>query len=98
MQLEMQAHRFVGGADAAALSAAAAALCEAEGLAASAVNTQALEAYASGEEDMPAINAVVGGVVANDVLKAVAGKGEPLVNNLFLYSLADGAGWVERAG
>lgn len=45
---------------------------------------------------MPAINAVLGGVVANDVIKVVASKGEPLINNLFMYSLLDGAGWVER--
>ncbi len=58
----------------------------------------ALASYVEHAEEMPAINAIVGGVVANDVIKIVAAKGEPMVNNLFFYSLADGAGWVERLG
>ena len=98
MQLEMEQRRGVAAADSAALHAARTALCTAEGLDDGAVHLQALEAYAASSEEMPAISAIVGGVVANDLLKAVAGKGEPLVNNLFLYSLVDGTGWVERAG
>jgi ubiquitin-like 1-activating enzyme E1 A len=46
---------------------------------------------------MPAINAVVGGILANDLLKAVSKKGEP-IHNLFMYSLADGVGSVEPYG
>ena len=98
MQVEAQQRRAVGPADVDALRDAAKELCKAEALQETAVSDQALQAYAAGEEEMPAINAVVGGVVANDLLKAVAGKGEPLINNLFLYSLVDGAGWVERSG
>ena len=45
---------------------------------------------------MPALNAIVGGVVSNDIIKIVAAKGEPMINNLFVYSLLDGTGWVER--
>jgi ubiquitin-like 1-activating enzyme E1 A len=41
------------------------------------------------------VSAVLGGVLANEVLKAVSRRGEP-VNNFFFYSLADGAGVVER--
>lgn len=40
------------------------------------------------------VNAVLGGVLANEVLKAVSRRGEP-VNNLFLFCLTDGAGAVE---
>jgi ubiquitin-like 1-activating enzyme E1 A len=48
-------------------------------------------------EEMPAINAVVGGIVANEVLKATSGKGEP-IRNFFLFSLTDGAGFVQFFG
>lgn len=47
--------------------------------------------------EMPAVAAIVGGVLANDLLKAVAHKGEPL-RNLFMYSLTDGVGSVEPYG
>ena len=43
------------------------------------------------------MSAVVGGVLANDLLKAVAKKGEP-IRNLFMYSLSDGIGSVELYG
>ena len=49
------------------------------------------------KQDMPAINAILGGIVANDAVKVVTCKGEPAINQLFLYSLFDGAGWVEKA-
>jgi molybdopterin/thiamine biosynthesis adenylyltransferase len=48
------------------------------------------------KQDMPAINAILGGIVANDAVKIVTCKGEPAINQLFLYSLFDGAGWVEK--
>ena len=58
----------------------------------------ALSSFLGQTEEMPAINAILGGVVANDVIKIVASKGEPIIHNLFLYSLFDGAGWVELLG
>ena len=36
-------------------------------------------------------------MLANEVLKAVSGKGDP-INNLFLFSLTDGAGVIEQVG
>jgi molybdopterin/thiamine biosynthesis adenylyltransferase len=39
----------------------------------------------------------MGGIAANDAVKIVTCKGEPAINQLFLYSLFDGAGWVEKA-
>lgn len=68
---------------------------EGEGLQPSVVDDRGLESYAGDGEGMPAISAVVGGVLANEVLKAVSKKGEPL-QNLFLFSLVDGAGAVAR--
>lgn len=46
-------------------------------------------------EPLPAVNAICGGVLANELLKAVSHKGEP-VNNFFFFSLSDGAGIVQR--
>ena len=62
------------------------------------VDDWALAAFVQHPQEMPAINAIVGGVVANDVIKITASKGEPIINNLFLYSLVDGGGWVEKVG
>ena len=46
--------------------------------------------------ELAPINAVIGGVLANEVLKLVSHKGEPF-NNFFFFTLSDGAGVVERA-
>ena len=46
----------------------------------------------------PAVAAVVGGALANDVVRAVSRKGAPAVDNLFCFSLVDGKGVVERLG
>ena len=45
-----------------------------------------------------AVAAVVGGTLANDVVRAVSKKGAPTVDNLFCFSLMDGKGVVERLG
>lgn len=92
---EREAGRLAGGGDLPALLEAKQRLLADQGLPASAVDDRALESYAGDNEGMPAISAVVGGVLANEVLKAVSKKGDPL-QNLFLFSLADGAGSVAR--
>ena len=48
-------------------------------------------------EALPAVNAICGGVLANELLKAVSHKGEP-VNNFFFFALSDSAGIVQRVG
>jgi ubiquitin-like 1-activating enzyme E1 A len=73
-----------------------------QGLPHGAVDDSALMAYIpeqqSGDNnEMPAVNAIVGGILANAVLSAVSRKGEPL-NNLFCFSLLDGMGMVETVG
>lgn len=57
----------------------------------------ALQLSGSGSGDMAAVNAIVGGVLANELLKAVSRKGEP-ANNLFLYDVGSGVGKVQRLG
>ncbi|KAL0044863.1 hypothetical protein WJX82_000476 [Trebouxia sp. C0006] len=49
------------------------------------------------DEHLPAVNAICGGVLANEMLKAVSHKGEP-VNNFFFFGVSDGAGVVQRVG
>ena len=58
---------------------------------------QALEEYVLGSAELPPVNAVLGGVLANEMLKAVSHKGEP-INNMFFFSLADNVGLIETLG
>ncbi len=55
-----------------------------------------VEEFLSGDR-LPAVNAICGGVLANEMLKAVSHKGEP-INNFFFFALSDGAGVVQRVG
>lgn len=96
-RFEQQHGRFATAADAEQLVALKAAVCGEAGADPAALPDELLAAYAAEAGDMPAINAIVGGVLANELIKAVGGKGEPL-NNWFLYSLAEGSGSVERMG
>ena len=43
---------------------------------------------------VPAVNAVLGGIMANDVIKLVSGKGSLGVDRMFCYSIRDDAGWT----
>eukprot|EP00899_Mesostigma_viride_P028732 jgi/Mesvir1/9043/Mv21326-RA.1 len=52
------------------------------------------EIAAAGVAEMPAVNAIIGGVMAQDVLKAVSGMGEP-INNHFFFSVENGSGIIE---
>jgi len=46
-------------------------------------------------KDVSAVCTVVGGVVGNEVIRAVSGKGLPM-DNIFLYNLHDGWGKIEK--
>ena len=61
--------------------------------AADAVAAVALADYLEGA-CVPAVNAVLGGVMANDVIKLVSGKGSLGVDRMFCYSVVDDAGWT----
>ncbi len=79
--------------DAAALEQLAQETAAAAGTDATAI-AAAVASYAFGAAELPPVNAVVGGVAANEVLKAISHKGEP-VNNFFFYSLSNGVGQIE---
>lgn len=58
---------------------------------------EALAEYVLGVSELPPVNAILGGVLANEMLKAVSHKGEPICN-FFFFSLADNVGLVEALG
>lgn len=60
------------------------------------VQDELVEEFLSNDR-LPAVNAICGGVLANETLKAVSHKGEP-INNFFFFALLDGAGIVQRVG
>jgi ubiquitin-like 1-activating enzyme E1 A len=56
---------------------------------------QLLAAHLTGAAEFAPVCAVLGGIIANNVVAAVSGSGAPL-NNLLYYSLFDGRAIVER--
>jgi ubiquitin-like 1-activating enzyme E1 A len=46
---------------------------------------------------MPAVAAVVGGILGQELLRAVTGKGEP-VRNAFFFSMTNSQGTIENLG
>lgn len=96
-KFEQQEERFPSAADVPALAALKCEVCAAAGVDPSALPDDQLAAYAAAAEDMPAINAVVGGVLGNEVIRAAGGRDAPL-HNFFLFSLAEGGGAVETMG
>ncbi len=61
------------------------------------ISVQVLEELVTGDAELPPVNAVLGGVLANEILKVVSHKGEP-VNNFFFFSLMDNIGQIETLG
>jgi ubiquitin-like 1-activating enzyme E1 A len=55
---------------------------------------QLLEAHLTGAAEFAPVCAVLGGIIANNVVTAVSGSGAPL-NNMLYYSLLDGRAIVE---
>jgi len=96
MRFERSEGRLALPLDHAILEPALLKVCKVEGHTGGSVDGRALGSFLEQTEEMPAINAILGGVVANDTIKIVASKGEPIINNLFMYSLLEGGGWVER--
>lgn len=86
------------GADASSLRAAAAKAAAAGLSPKAAPSDEHLSAYAAGATvESPPIAAVVGGVLANDVLKAVSGSGAP-AHNFFFFDTLTNAGAMQAVG
>ncbi|KAH9770000.1 SUMO-activating enzyme subunit 1A [Citrus sinensis] len=69
-------------------------LCEANALNASHVTDSLLERLIIGTREFPPVCAVVGGILGQEVIKAISCKGEPL-KNFFFFDVMDGKGVVE---
>ncbi|KAG2275507.1 hypothetical protein Bca52824_058062 [Brassica carinata] len=64
-------------------------LCEANSVSERHIPDSLLERLMSGTIEFPPACAIVGGILAQEVIKAVSGKGDP-VKNFFYYDAQDG--------
>lgn len=67
---------------------------EKQGLRNTAEILTALNSYVLEREGIAPVLAIVGGVLANDVIKILSKKGEPGIQDAFFYSTIDDGGWV----
>jgi ubiquitin-like 1-activating enzyme E1 A len=82
-------------ADVAGLQQQAVQLEEADGVKVGTVRTELLQDLVTDKEEFAPACAVLGGIIANNVIKSISSTGEP-VFNMVLYSVADGLGAVEQ--
>ncbi|KAL1201214.1 SUMO-activating enzyme subunit 1A [Cardamine amara subsp. amara] len=69
-------------------------LCEANSVSESHIPNSLLERLITGNIEFPPACAIVGGILAQEVIKAVSGKGDPL-KNFFFFDGQDGKGVIE---
>ncbi|XP_065628297.1 SUMO-activating enzyme subunit 1B-1-like, partial [Quercus suber] len=69
-------------------------LCEANSLNESHIPDALLERLVTGTREFPPVCAVIGGILGQEVIKAISGKGDPL-KNFFFFDAVDGKGIME---
>ncbi|PKI60458.1 hypothetical protein CRG98_019112 [Punica granatum] len=69
-------------------------LCQAQSLRESQVPDALLERLVSGRGEFPPVCAILGGILGQEVIKAISGKGDPL-KNFFFFDAFDGKGVIE---
>ncbi|KAG2676248.1 hypothetical protein I3760_12G044000 [Carya illinoinensis] len=69
-------------------------LCEANSLNESHVPDKLLERLVMCTREFPPVCAIIGGILGQEVIKAISGKGEPL-KNFFFFDAMDGKGIIE---
>ncbi|KAK4395591.1 SUMO-activating enzyme subunitB-1 [Sesamum angolense] len=69
-------------------------LCEAQSLDESQIPDSLLERLLEGRREFPPVCAVIGGILGQEVIKAISGKGDPL-KNFFFFDAMDGKGIIE---
>lgn len=69
-------------------------LCEANSLNESHIPDPLLERLVTGTREFPPVCAVIGGILGQEVIKAISGKGDPL-KNFFFFDAVDGKGIIE---
>lgn len=61
------------------------------------LQAELLNDFLLSSEEVAPVNAIVGGILGNEVLKCISKKGLP-IDNLFCYSMLDGSGVIEKLG
>ncbi|XP_057972536.1 SUMO-activating enzyme subunit 1A-like [Malania oleifera] len=69
-------------------------LCEAHLLNEAHIPNALLERLAAGTREFPPVCAILGGILGQEVIKAISGKGDPL-KNFFFFDAMDGKGIIE---
>lgn len=69
-------------------------LCAAHSVNESLIPDALLERLVTGTGEFPPVCAIIGGILGQEVIKAISGKGEPL-KNFFFFDAVDGKGIVE---
>lgn len=69
-------------------------LCQANSVNESQVPDSLLGRLIAGPSEFPPVCAVIGGILGQEVIKAISGKGDP-VKNFFFFDAADGKGVIE---
>jgi ubiquitin-like 1-activating enzyme E1 A len=70
-------------------------VCEANSVSESHIPETLLERLVTGPREFPPVCAIVGGILGQEVIKAISGKGDP-VKNFFFFNATDGKGIVEN--
>ncbi|KNA22993.1 hypothetical protein SOVF_028830 [Spinacia oleracea] len=69
-------------------------LCEAQCISESQIPDSLLERLLLGKLEFPPVCAIIGGILGQEVIKAISCKGEP-IKNFFYFDAADGKGLIE---
>ncbi|XP_068666373.1 SUMO-activating enzyme subunit 1B-1-like [Aristolochia californica] len=69
-------------------------LCQAQSVNESHIPDRLLERLVMSPREHPAVCAIIGGTLGQEVIKAISGKGDPL-KNFFYFDAADGKGIIE---
>ncbi|KAG6385952.1 hypothetical protein SASPL_154835 [Salvia splendens] len=72
-------------------------LCDAQSHAESQIPDALLERLLKGRTEFPPVCAIIGGILGQEVIKAISGKGDPL-KNFFFFDAMDGKGIIEDIG
>ncbi|PON77260.1 Ubiquitin-activating enzyme E [Parasponia andersonii] len=69
-------------------------LCESQSLSESHIPDGLLERLVTNGREFPPVCAIIGGILGQEVIKAISGKGDPL-KNFFFFDAMDGKGVIE---
>ncbi|XP_050225588.1 SUMO-activating enzyme subunit 1B-1-like [Mercurialis annua] len=69
-------------------------ICEAQSLNEAHIPNALLERLVMGRREFPPVCAIIGGILGQEVIKAISGKGDPL-KNFFFFDAMDGKGIIE---